>query len=157
MKKFQISGLPIKSFRSLFNMNESELAARGARRYVADSKPGFPCRVSLVDAEIGEPVILLHYAHHPVNGPYHSSGPIFVREAAAQAELKVNEIPEVARHRVMSVRGYNSDGFMLVSDVVEGRDLEGKIRDLFANENVAYLHLHNAKPGCYSCRVDRVF
>jgi Protein of unknown function (DUF1203) len=155
MKDFQISGLPIETFQPLFNLSESELAARNARRCIVDSKPGFPCRVSLVDAEIGESVILLHYAHHQVNGPYLSSGPIYVRESAVQAELKVNEIPQVARQRLMSVRGFDSNGFMLVSDVVEGQNLQEKIADLFASEKVAYLHLHNAKPGCYSCRVDR--
>jgi hypothetical protein len=71
------------------------------------------------------------------------------------ARLEVNEIPQVARHRLMSVRAFDSNGFMLASDVVEGRDLENKIADFFANESVAYLHLHNAKPGCFSCRVDR--
>jgi Protein of unknown function (DUF1203) len=156
MKDFQISGLPIETFQSLFSLTESELAERKAHRCIVDSKPGFPCRVSLVDAEIGESVILLHYAHHPVSGPYHSSGPIYVREAAVNAQLKVNEIPQVAHHRLMSLRGFNSNGFMLVSDVAEGRKLEGKIAELFADETVAYLHLHNAKPGCYSCRVDRV-
>ena len=155
MIDFQISGLPIEAFHSFFNMNESELAERNARRCIVDSKPGFPCRVSLVDAELGESVILLPYIHHQVNGPYQSSGPIYVRETAVQAQLKVNEIPQVARHRLMSIRGFDSSGSMLLSEVVEGLNLEARIADFFANESVTYLHLHNAKPGCYSCRVDR--
>ncbi|MBT8383871.1 MAG: DUF1203 domain-containing protein, partial [Ignavibacteria bacterium] len=29
------------------------------------------------------------------------------------------------------------------------------IKHLFANVNVNYLHIHNAKPGCYNCCVFR--
>ena len=33
---------------------------------------------------------------------------------------------------------------------------EQAIERMFDNPRVAYLHLHNAKPGCYAARVDRV-
>jgi hypothetical protein len=33
--------------------------------------------------------------------------------------------------------------------------LEEVIARFFADPQVAYLHLHNARPGCYNCRVDR--
>jgi len=79
---FRISGLPLANFAPLFALNESDLAKKRARRLIVDAKPGFPCRVSLRDAEIGERVILLPFAHQPVDSPYCSSGPIFVREKA---------------------------------------------------------------------------
>jgi hypothetical protein len=44
---------------------------------------------------------------------------------------------------------------MLDADVVEGRDIEGVIARFFANPDVAYIHAHNAKRGCYSGRIDR--
>lgn len=154
--KFQISGLPIGPFVRYFNMSDEELAKHQARRVVADSKPGFPCRVSLMDAEPGENVILLPFFHHPVNGPYQSAGPIYVRENAQNVKLDVNEIPQVAHTRLMSARAYNSEGWMMASGVAEGPELIELIEQLFADEAVSYLHLHNAKPGCYSCRVDRI-
>lgn len=152
---FRISGLSMDPFFHLLTLSDAELAAHQARRYKADSKPGFPCRVSLVDAEPGETVILLPYLHHAVNGPYRSSGPIFVRENARPAELGINELPEVVRNRLMSVRAYDSESLMLASAVVEGPEIAFQIEEFFADERVAYLHLHNAKPGCYSCRADR--
>jgi hypothetical protein len=152
---FVISGLPLDEFNHLFEMSDAELEAVGARRCVADAKPGYPCRVSLEEAEIGEHVILVTYEHHPVDGPYRGSGPIYVREIAKQVQLGVNEIPDVARRRLMSVRAYDAQSLMVVSDVVEGVMLEQQIEKFFADPNVAYLHLHNAKPGCFSCRVDR--
>jgi hypothetical protein len=39
--------------------------------------------------------------------------------------------------------------------VVEGETLEAQIGDLFADADVAFLHLHNAGRGCYAARVDR--
>src|SRR6185312_5031039 len=150
---FKISALPLDAFAPLFDLDDAVLASRGMRRIVADSKPGYPCRVSLVDAEVGERVLLLPFTHHPVPGPYRASGPIFAREAARQAQLAVNEVPESVRSRLLSVRGYDREGIMVASDVTEGRSLEGTVSRLFSDERVDYLHLHNARAGCYSCRV----
>ena len=153
---FRISGLPLANFAPLFALNDNELVQKGARRLIADAKPGFPCRVSLQDAEIGERVILLPFAHQPVDSPYRSSGPIFVRESAKEAVLSPNEIPEVVRNRLLSVRAYDDDGMMLDAAVTPGSQLELRVESFFANARVSYLHLHNAGAGCYSCRVDRV-
>jgi hypothetical protein len=152
---FRISSLPLDSFQFLFGSSDDELSRHNARRCIADSKPGFPCRVSLEDAAVGESVLLLNYVHHSVNNPYRSSGPIYVREHAQKAELNINEVPAVARTRVLSIRAYDELGMLIASDVVDGSVLEPKVFDFFSNPTIAYLHLHNAKPGCYSCRVDR--
>jgi len=152
---FQIVPLRLKEFLPLFELSDSELAERGAHRMIVDANPGFPCRVSLQDAEIGEHVILLNYTHHPADSPYRATGPIFVREKAIEAKLRPGEIPAVVRRRTLSVRGYDAEGMMKNAQVVEGRILEGTIADFFADDRIAYLHLHNAGAGCYSCRVDR--
>jgi hypothetical protein len=41
------------------------------------------------------------------------------------------------------------------ADLVDGRELEGLIARLLADEQAAYLHIHFAKPGCYAARVER--
>ena len=153
---FRISGLSPEDFAVFFTMDDVELSRRGARLLVADQKPGFPCRVSLKDAEVGEKVLLLPHVHHDADSPYRSSGPIFVRQNAEAAELGVNELPQVVWHRLLSIRGYDSAGSMLASEVVEGKQaVEEQIRRMFRDPRIAYLHIHNAKAGCYSCRVDR--
>ena len=35
-------------------------------------------------------------------------------------------------------------------------EVAAQIERMFGNEDVAYIHLHNAKRGCFSCRVERV-
>ena len=82
MNSFKLVGLPLEPFSHLFGLSDAELAARNARRVFATAKPGYPCRVSLSDAEIGEELLLLPFEHQAANSPYRSSGPIFVRKAA---------------------------------------------------------------------------
>lgn len=120
-----------------------------------DSHPGFPCRVSLMDAPISESVILTSFRHHDVVSPYQSAGPIFVRENAQTAEPKVNEIPVMFNHRLLSVRAYDDAAMMKNARVVEGKALEETIRDFFTSESISYLHIHNAGPGCFNCVVRR--
>ena len=104
MHSFQLIGLSPTNFAHLFELSDSQLAALNAQRVYADSKPGYPCRVSLSDAEIGDELLLLPFEHQPASSPYRSSGPIFVRKSALQSSLERGEIPDYVRSRLMSVR-----------------------------------------------------
>ena len=64
-------------------------------------------------------------------------------------------VPEMLLHRLLSVRAYNADGMMVKAEVSEGERLSEAVRSLFEDERVAYLHVHNAGPGCYNCKVER--
>ena len=152
---FQFVALPIELFTHLFSMDDAELASIAARRVTVDEQPGFPCRVSLMDAPAGERVILTRFQHHEANSPYQAAGPIFVRELAQTARPEVNEIPVMFNHRLLSVRAYNKAAMMKDAKVVEGAALEKTIKHFFANEAVSYLHIHNAAPGCFNCTVKR--
>ena len=147
---FRIVCLPLAEFQPLFSLSDQGLAQKGAHRMTVDSKPGFPCRLSLEDAEIGEQVVLIPFAHHDVDSPYRGSGPIFVREKAKEADLSVGEVPEVVSTRTMSVRAYDKNSMMIDGTVVPGSEIKANIEKLFANPNIAYLHLHNAGAGCFS-------
>lgn len=152
---FQIQPLARETFAGLFALSAEELAARGMKRVIADEKPGFPCRVSLADAEPGETLLLLHHTHHDVAGPYRASGPIYVREQATTATPAPGEVPDAVRRRLLSLRAYDANGWLLAADVVEGAVLEARVHAFFADPAVAYLHAHNARPGCFSCRIER--
>jgi hypothetical protein len=153
---FQITGLAAHDFSPLFALNDAELYARSAIRMVANSRPGFPCRVSLEDAAIGETVLLINYEHLAVAGPYRSRHAIFVRENAREPQLAVNEVPEVLSRRLLSVRAFDSDGLMKDADVVQGTELAVVASRMLEREGIQFLHVHNAKPGCFAARVDPV-
>jgi hypothetical protein len=152
---FQIKGLPVTNFAPLFSLTDQELAARDAVRVVSDGRSGYPCRVSLQDAQIGESLILLNYEHLAVASPYRSRHAIYVREAATEADLDVNEVPALFRSRLLSLRAFDSKGMMQAADVAPGTAIENLIEEMFANDATEYLHVHYAKPGCYAARVDR--
>ena len=152
---FQISALQRARFDNVLGLDDEALAALGASRYVVDRKPGFPCRVSLQDAEPGERVILLPFEHQDGGSPYRASGPIFVREAATDVVIPPDVVPELLRTRLLSVRTYNAADLMIEADVVDGVDVERTIERSLDDRRAAYLHVHFARPGCYACRVDR--
>ncbi len=153
---FRITGLSREPFLPLFELSDAELAARGAQRRIADG-PGFPCRVSLADAAAGERVLLLSYEHQPAtNSPYRAHGPIFVREAATQRFDRVNEVPTSLRTHLLSLRAYDRNDCIVDAEVGEGTEAEALIARFLGRGEVAYLHAHYARFGCYACRIDRV-
>lgn len=152
---FRALGLSPVPFRELFALDDETLGRRGMRAMIADEKPGFPCRVSLEDAEPGERVLLLPFEHQGAHSPYRASGPIFVREAARAEFDKVDVVPPVLRGRLLSLRGYDASDLIVDADVVDGHKVEAAIECLFGRTDVRYLHIHNAKRGCYACRIER--
>lgn len=153
---FVIRGLAADTFRPLFALDDAALATRGVRRVVADADVGYPCRVSLADAVAGETLLLLPYLHHDVAGPYRASGPIYVRETVADEPVVFqDEVPAVLSRRLLSLRAYDAEGMMRGADVVEGRVAQPAIERMLEDSRIAYLHVHNAKPGCFAARVDR--
>jgi len=151
---FRINGLPAEQFSSWFALNDEQLKQRSARRVVAADKPGYPCRISLTDADVGDEVLLINYEHQPVDSPYRASHAIYIR-AGEQTFDAVDEIPAMLRKRLLSVRGFDAQHMLTAADVVEGTALEAAIEKFFAQPETAYLHLHFAKPGCYAARVER--
>jgi hypothetical protein len=152
---FQIKPLKRARFQALFAQTTEELAAQSILRVTADSPHAFPCRVSLQDAEPGETLLLLNYEHQPALTPYRATHAIYVREHAEEAHPAPGEIPEVLRRRTLSVRGFTETGILQLADLTEGTDLATALQTMFANPDIAYVHIHNAKPGCYAARADR--
>jgi hypothetical protein len=153
---FQISPLPRREFEWLFSLTDSQLSAVcGAKRIIVDRNPGYPCRVSLQDAAVGEPVILLNYMHQGASSPFRASHGIYVRANAEEARLAPGEVPQMLRTRLLSVRAFDAAGMLVDADVVEGVVLEPLLEKLLREPSAEYLHVHFARPGCYAARVDR--
>ena len=153
---FQIKPLQADAIAYLFDLDDAERAAQKATRQVVTAKPGTPCRVSMQDADVGETVILFNYQHQPQEGPYQASHAVFVRENAEQAHIAVNEVPEVIRSRLISLRFFDHSHMMINADVVQGINVAAEIARAFEDRNVAYAHIHNAKPGCFAASAHRV-
>jgi hypothetical protein len=152
---FQISGLPRETFEPLFGLDDAALRQHRACRVIADRPRAFPCRVSLVDAEVGEPLILVHYEHLPVDSPFRSGHAVYVRVDAEERRLALGEVPLLLRSRTLSVRAFDDHDLMQAAELVDGAEVESVIERLLADPGVAFLHIHYAAPGCFAARVDR--
>ena len=151
---FRMTGLSARPFAHLFGLSDEALAAHHVVRYRVDAKPGYPDRVELRDAEVGESVLLINHAHLPDDGPYRSSHAIFVVEGASRTFDALDVVPEPLRIRTLSVRAFGRDGLMVDADLVDGRAVEDLIARFFRDPAVVFLHVHYAKRGCFACRVD---
>jgi hypothetical protein len=112
--------------------------------------------VSLEDAPVGAELLLLPYEHHPARSPYRASGPIFVRRDAKPSDLPPGEVPPYVTRRLMSLRAYDASAMMIDAAVCDGAEVAAVLDRLFAEGAVDYVHLHNAKRGCFSCVASRV-
>ncbi|NQE62555.1 DUF1203 domain-containing protein [Caulobacter sp. RHG1] len=151
---YAVTSLPAELFAPLFAMDDEALAARGARRMIADAPVGYPCRVSLDDAQPGETLILVNYEHQSAPTPFRASHAVFVREGVAPVSM-IGEMPPALRRRLLSLRAFDTNGMMIAADIVDGAEASNLIAQMFENAQVAYLHAHYAKWGCYAARIDR--
>lgn len=152
---FQLRGLDPVPFQPLFELPDEALSARGMRRMRADAPVGYPCRASLADAAVGEEVLLLSFEHQPADSPYRAAGPIFVRRGVERAARFVGELPAYLTARLLSVRAYDATDGIADAEVVPGAEAAPLFERLLARCDVAYLHVHFARHGCFACRVDR--
>jgi hypothetical protein len=153
---YRIEGLAPEPFRDLFALDDASLAGLGARRVVADKGGAYPCRVGLRWAEAGEAMILLNFAHQPHAGsPYRASGPIFVAEGSGAPARFEGRLPPVVDGSLLSLRAYDADALIVDAEVTPGEGAQAILDRFLARPDVAEVHLHFARRGCFAARVAR--
>jgi Protein of unknown function (DUF1203) len=126
----------------------------GAVRVVADAPNAFPCRRCLRDAEPGDAMLLVGYDPFLGTSPYAGRGPIYVHERDC-TPFAGDGLPDQLTRRLLSVRAYDERHMLVDAEVTEGAELETVAQRLLGGE-AAYLHVHNARPGCFAARIDAV-
>lgn len=152
---YRIAGLEPDQFKAYFKMDSGELAGHRAVRTVAKTSAGFPCRVSLRDAEEGEELLLINYVNHAVETPYRNAFAIFVRKDASEAAKFSDECPPVFAGRPIALRGYGRHGMLLAARLASPGQADTLIRELLEDTAIAHIDAHNAAHGCFSARIER--
>lgn len=154
---YRISGIDPAPFSHLFTADDAELARHHASRVRAGADKGWPCRVTLEDAREGEQLILLHHVSHDVATPYRSAYAIYIREEAAKAvpAAFVDTLPPVFEGRPIALRAFDDAGMLRDAALALPGMADERIRALFDNADIAYIHAHNAAHGCFAARIDR--
>ena len=151
---YRIEGLAPAAFESLFSMLDGELANRNALRVTADSATGYPCRVSLQDAAPGEELILLNHVSHDAATPFRTAYAIYVRKGAEAASY-TDEAPDYLERRTLGLRGFDAAGMLRHAVLAMPGEADTRIRELFAQGEIATIHAHNAAHGCFLARIER--
>lgn len=126
-----------------------------ARLVTATSSPGFPCRTTLTDAEVGERLWLFNHVSNDVDGPFRSAFAIYVRETALEAVVYRDALPPVFATRTISLRGFDEDGDLRTVELVAGESIDPAIRAMLDRSDVAYINAHNAAAGCFAAKIVR--
>lgn len=151
---YRITGLSARPFAHLFGLSDAELARHGALRLTTNEGDRHPDRIELRLARPGESVLLVNHEHQAADTPYRSRHAIFVREHAEQAFDAVDKLPLMLRS-LMSLRAFDANGMMVDADIAEGDAVESLIERLLALPDVAYVHAHYARRGCYAALIQR--
>ncbi len=152
---YQIEGLDPARFAHLINLSDDALAAHGAVRMTAATRPGFPCRISLDDVAEGETLLLLNHVSHDGANPYRASHAIFVGEQSTVAGRFRDQVPPALDRRILSLRASDRSGMMRDAAMAEPGQADAAIRRLIADEQVDHIDAHNATRGCFAARIDR--
>lgn len=152
---FQIRGLDPEAFAPLFQLNDESLKAIGAQRVHADEADAYPCRISLTRVAEGAELLLLNHAHQITpTSPYRAAGPIFVSRSAATGTYR-NELPPMLRDRLLSLRAYDANTFIVDAELGEGEEVVRLIERFLADPKVTHVDAHFARRGCFAARIER--
>ena len=147
---YRISGLNPAAFA-----DTEALLAAGAIRVRAESKPGFPCRVTLEDAEPGESPVVAQ----PCLARRGDALPVDLRHLCSRRRVRsaghVDTTPGFLDHRTLGLRGFDADGMLRRASVAGPGEADTAIRGLLDHDEVAYIDIHNAGAGCFMARAER--
>lgn len=127
----------------------------GGPTYVADEKPGYPCRQCLRDAEIGEELVLVSHDPFDHDSPYRSASPIFLHLHPCEAAAPSAALPSQLTGRQLSVRAFDREAMMIDAAIIDGADLATNLDRMFGDEQTDRVHIHNASRGCWAVTAER--
>jgi hypothetical protein len=96
-------------------------------------------------------MVLCSYDPFVGASPYSGPGPIYVHDRDCTA-FDGQDIPDQLTRRLLSVRAYDERHMLVDADVIEGVELPATAQRLL--HDASYLHVHNARPGCFAARID---
>lgn len=152
---FLISGLAGSDFEHLYGLSDEDLREHRAIRIRVDQYPAYPDRITLRDIPVGENAILLNHHYLDSASPYSGSHAIFIWEGKLKPAVLKNTLPEVMQARIIALRAFDRNDIMIDATISSGTEIKEAILNLLANPLTEYILAHNAKRGCFSCRITR--
>lgn len=148
--------LPTDDVRKL-QAGQPDYNGQEPERAVSDGA-GTPCRHCLSDTPAGETMLTLSYRPFHVNQPYAEVGPIFLCGDNCEPFEASDELPPIlCTSPDYLIKGYGADDRIVygTGQIIAPEDMFGACENIFADSNVAYIHVRSARNNCYQCRVTR--
>lgn len=118
---------------------------------------GNPCRHCLCNIPKGAAMLVL--AHKPFEGthPYAEVGPIFLCADECQRGGGTDQPDILATSADYLIKGYSDRDRIIYGTgaIVPTSEMAARLDDIFADPDVAYIHIRSARNNCYQARVDR--
>ena len=155
MTHFRCVPIPTETAQRWRRTNQDD-AANPLRRAISTGT-GAPCRHCLRNATAGEEMLLGSYHLPSPTGIYWTPSPIFLHASDCTAYTAQDEIADIIRTSLISVRAYNAEQTVLydLGQVAEGPDADAPLARALADPRTSFVNIHTAKPGCLLCRVER--
>ena len=138
-----------------FRQTGRDDAGNPLHRKIADHPP--PADTALQNPRSGLPCCSVPHFGRP-RGVYWTPSPIFLHAEPCERFERMDTVPEIVRHRLVSVRAYDVDDMCIyaLGDVCDGTDVERLLDRALADGRTDYVNIHTARPGCFLCRVERI-
>lgn len=122
----------------------------------ADIAKGYgPCRVCLKTFRKGaEERILFTYNAFENLSDLPLPSPVYIHRDECEAFDDTGFPPELIELPLL-FEGFGKQSELIKREAVEKDDIETQIGEIFAVENVDYIHLRNAEAGCFVARIER--
>ena len=154
MIAFTISALPASDLKRIRDLGFDDFG-NPVEVTINQDAEGTPLRCCLREAAVGELVALIAWRPASQDGPYAEVGPVFVHAKECAGYLAKTAYPKHFRHRRQLFRAYGPTGRQVHNQIVEGRDAEAVIADLFDRADIDVIHSRNVLAGCYMFTIRR--
>lgn len=151
------------TFRSLAGSLVDALRAGGpdsngnpAERQISEG--GLPCRHCLCDIEQGQNALVFGHRPFETIQPYAECGPVFICADGCQRHGDSSALPPVIASRSrFIIRGYTADERIRYGTgaVVETSAMIAACEAVFADPQIAFIHVRSVQNNCYFCRIER--
>ncbi len=120
---------------------------------VTDHDGGWQLRCCLADSVPGDEIAFIAFSPFEWNGPFRETGPIVVHARGCAATWQTERLPEDFDQRPMTLRPYNREHrilYDLVEPVPAAVGLDGRVRTLLQQPDVAEVYGRNPQGGCFA-------
>ncbi len=115
------------------------------------------CRHCLQHIPEGNEMLILAHKPFETTQPYAEIGPIFLCANRCLSGTGAEDPAILKTSPDYLIKGYSEQDRIIYGTgaITPTEEIQNKVREIFAREDVAYIHVRSARNNCYQLRIDR--